>query len=341
MLKKEYKEAAEILRQLIANVPDDKEAHENLGVTLALLKQYDEAAKELEIAVEQNPERGYALVQLGSAYFKAGKKDKGMEAMRKALEIEPKAESANNVAYELAEINEALPDALKFAQTAVAEEEELTRKTQLSDLTLEQVQEMGALAAYWDTLGWVYYRINKLDKAEEYLRAAWILSQTSTPADHLAQVYTKEHKIDAAREMYRRAMGAATQTSQTEFQEIMERMAKLDPQPGASKKPFVGFSAGKDLRAMRTIMLPRLVQGQANAEFFIVFAPGPKVEQTKFISGSEKLKSGEHALQTAKYDIPFPDDSNARVVRRGILSCYPVSGCSFVLFTLDSVKSVN
>jgi hypothetical protein len=186
------------------------------------------------------------------------------------------------------------------------------------------------------------YRMDNLDKAETYLRAAWMLGATPTPADHLAQVYAKQHKIDAAREMYRRAMGAATPTGRVDIQGIMERMQKLDAKPGAATKPMTGFVAGgKDLSAVRTVTLPRLVQGKANAEFFIVFSPGPKVEQTKFISGSEKLKSGEHALQTAKYDVPFPDDSNARIVRRGILSCYPLSGCSFVFLTLDSVKSVD
>jgi tetratricopeptide (TPR) repeat protein len=237
-------------------------------------------------------------------------------------------------------LNQQLPDALTYAQKAVEDEEMLSAKTKLSALTTEELGHMVLLAGYWDTLGWVYFRMDNFDKAEKCLRAAWVLSQRLPPANHLAQVYEKEHKIEAAKEMYRRALGAASQTSYVDIQEIMQRMAKLDSKPIKKNFPAL-YTAGADLSAMRTTKLPRLVAGEATAEFYVIFAPGSKVEDTKFISGSPQLKTADHALQSAKFDIPFPDDSKARIVRRGILSCYPASGCSFVLFMIDTVKEVN
>jgi hypothetical protein len=98
---------------------------------------------------------------------------------------------------------------------------------------------------------------------------------------------------------------------------------------------------GSELSQLRTIKLKRLVPGTATAEFFLLFSPGPKVESVEFISGSERLKSGERALSEAGFQVAFPAGSSARLVRRAIVMCSDVSGCNAVLFTPDSVHSVK
>jgi predicted Zn-dependent protease len=50
--------------------------------------------------------------------------------------------------------------------------------------------------AYLDSLGWVYFRLNKLPEAEDKLREAMrYMSRDPTVHDHLAEVYFKEGKI--------------------------------------------------------------------------------------------------------------------------------------------------
>ena len=50
--------------------------------------------------------------------------------------------------------------------------------------------------AYLDSLGWVYFRLNKLPEAEDKLREALrYMSRDPTVHDHLAEVYFKEGKI--------------------------------------------------------------------------------------------------------------------------------------------------
>jgi hypothetical protein len=61
----------------------------------------------------------------------------------------------------------------------------------------------------------------------------------------------------------------------------------------------------------------------------------------KFISGAEPLKSAEKSLLSTKFNVNFPDDGPSRNLRRGILGCYPYTGCSFVLMTPASVFSVK
>lgn len=97
----------------------------------------------------------------------------------------------------------------------------------------------------------------------------------------------------------------------------------------------------EDLGSMRTVHLNRIVPGSASADFFLIFTAGPKVLDVRFINGSEKLKSATATLISAKFNVPFPDDVPTRIVRRGLLSCFPVTGCSFILYNPDDVRSLD
>jgi hypothetical protein len=97
---------------------------------------------------------------------------------------------------------------------------------------------------------------------------------------------------------------------------------------------------------LQNIKLQQTAKNTGRAEFFVVLAPDPqtsaaKVEDVKFISGAEKLKSLDKALKSANFRFTFPDDGHSRLLRRGALGCYQYSGCIFTLVQPDEVKSVN
>ena len=206
---------------------------------------------------------------------------------------------------------------------------------ELSTLTLWRRRgwrTLSILAAYWDTLGWVYFKMSDLLLAEKYLASAWELSQDATIADHLGQVYEQDHQPQTAVRMYRLALAVNSDLPDT--QKRLDHLAPTKAKPGS-----VGL--GGDLSQMRTTKLPRLVPGTASAEFFFLFAPGPKLEEVKFVTGSEKLRTATKTLSATTFHVPFPPGSNARLLRRGILACYPSSGCALVLLPPGSVHSVN
>jgi transglutaminase-like putative cysteine protease len=66
-----------------------------------------------------------------------------------------------------------------------------------------------------------------------------------------------------------------------------------------------------------------------------------KVDDVKFISGSEKMKLQGKQLKTIDFNVPAPDNVPTRFVRRGILGCYQYSGCSFALLDPAAVHSLN
>ena len=232
--------------------------------------------------------------------------------------------------------------ATEWAKAAVVEVEAESAAVTLADLKLIDLERMAHLANYWDTLGWVYFRIGNLDQAEKYLNAAWTLAQNPDQGDHLGQLYEKKNQKEVAAKMYRLALAATPERLRRSdaTEQIRTRLEHL--RPGAvQSQNNIDFQEGSELNQMRTVKLARITSETASAEFFLIFGPGPKVEDVKFIRGSVKLQSAGDVLRSASFKVRFPDDSRARLLRRGILNCSPVSGCSFVFLMPDSVHSIN
>lgn len=168
---------------------------------------------------------------------------------------------------------------------------------------------------------------------------AWVLTQDPVIGDRLGQLYERKNEPGAAIKAYTLALGASSNTvgGHPTMQETRERLERLKGEAQSSK----AGGSDEDLGSMRTVHLGRIVPDSASAEFFLIFSAGPKVEDVKFISGSEKLKSAALVLTSTKFDVPFPDDISTRIVRRGVLSCFPVTGCSFVLYNPVDVGSLN
>jgi tetratricopeptide (TPR) repeat protein len=290
----------------------------------------------MESAVKVSSDRPDLYTQLGTSYIRAGNEEKALVAYRKALELDPEPLWFNNIAYALAEADKQLPLALQYAERAVREEEEASSKVELSDLKDKDLGYTSSLAEDWDTLGWVYFRLGNQDKAEKYLSSAWTVSQYPVIGDHLGQVYEQQHKKDQAVRMYRLSLAASGRPDA-----MKDTQARLDRLGGTTKTLRFDPNGGADLSKLRTIVLPRISSETSSAEFFLLFGAGSKVAEVKFVSGSEKLKSADKALSSAPFEMPLPDDAPTHLLRRGVLSCSSITGCVFVLYTPDMVRSVN
>ena len=110
----------------------------------------------------------------------------GLEALHKAIEIDSNAEMLNDVAYELAEADTHLPDALSYSQKSLNEIGAKLPKIDPADIRKEDLLLTASIGAYWDTLGWIYFKMGDLRLAESYLRSAWELRQDGVVGDHLA-----------------------------------------------------------------------------------------------------------------------------------------------------------
>ncbi|MFZ0773418.1 MAG: DUF3857 domain-containing protein [Candidatus Sulfotelmatobacter sp.] len=340
MAGSQFEDAVPVWQDYVKAHPDDLDGTENLGTCLLQLKRYSEAETVYEAALKANGNRPGIQARLGSAYLLAGEREKAGAAFGKLADVDPEGSTFNDVAYQMANADLNLPVALDYAEKAVRAAEEESQKITLPDLKVEDLRKIQKLAAYWDTLGWVNDRMSNLDQAEDYLRAAWKLTQDGVVAGHLCHVYERLHRTGSAIQMcrlavYRMPMSEQLALSQykTEMDEAQKRLDHLTG--GATKLTSAGDASDVAIRE-RTFKLARFLPGTESAEFFVLLASDGKsktfkVEDVKFIKGSDKMKPQGKQLKGIDFNFPAPGDFPTHFVRRGILGCYEYTGCSFVL----------
>lgn len=322
-----FEEAEAAFRKQIEVNPLDRYAHGNLAQLLNSRHKYADAIPEFEQALSIAGENVYLEQQLGDAYLKTGQVDKAMENFDKALKASPTPMMWNNVAYALAEQNQALDRAEKYAQSAVS-----MTVASLNNLPVDRLMEAGnlltnSLGSYWDTLGWVYFREGKLDEAEKYIKASWELSESGEVGDHLAQLYEKRGKKQQAIEMYAKSMASARTVPETR-----KRLAAL---VGESKVDSLVDSMRPRLGKDRTISLGK-AQRDGSAEFKILLR-GNSVETVQFVKGGDEFKSFTERLKTLKYPGAAPDP-DVRVLRSALLNCSKLTNrCDLVLLPLEAI----
>jgi len=297
---------------------------------------------------------------LGSVYLLAGERDKAAAAFEQLVDGDEDGIYLNDIAYEMANADLKLPLALEYARKAVTRVEKESQDIALSKLDMDDLRKARTLAAYWDTIGWVEERTSKLDEAEQYLRASWSISQDGVVGGHLCHLYRREHKDELAIRMCRMAIFRMPTTDRMSLDQYGKEMAaaqeNLDYLTHASGKSGAAKSqsatakntgdASSFVISEREFKMPRFLPGTESAEFFVLLASDGKsksfkIEDTKFISGSDKMKIQGKQLKTIDFKIPAPSNVPSRFVRRGILGCYQYSGCSFMLLDPDSVHSLE
>ena len=336
----DYSQAETAFRKQLEITPLDAEAHTNLGQMLVQWRKFKEAIPELEAAISLNPDEEMLYVAAGHAYLNVGESAKGIQALDKAVKLAPGPLVWNDVAYNMALSKVQLDKAQQYAESAVTTVATELRNIELGQLTLKDIGLVASLAAYWDTLGWVYYQKGDIETAEKYIRAAWALQQHSEVGCHLGEILEKAGKKDEAADTY---MVAAM--SSRIVPEAMEGLIRL---VGKTKSEELMKMPPDVSRNMRTI---KFSSGQKNlkaseAQFYVVLVPGSsrnaQVSEVKFIQGDEKLLPISAGLKTANFNFTFPDATNTKIVRRGTLFCNGANGeCSFIMISPDGISSVE
>ena len=334
-----YSDAAAAFRKQIEVNPLDAVAHAALGGLFLEEHNYAEAVPELDKATILSPDNAELQVSLGQAYINTGEKEKALAAFEKGVELAQTPAVWNNVAYNLAEHQIELDKAQQYAESAVSATAANLRNIELSHLSLEQLNEVASLGIYWDTLGWVYFQKGDLPDAERYIRASWLLNEHGEVGDHLAQIDAKHGENAQAIHMYTLALGAP--------HSVPETRARLSALLGSGAKiEDLVTQAKPELTKRRTFPIGRVINGNAQADFFVLLSPGkqkPIVSSIKFISGSQDLRPFVEQLRAIDFGPIFPDSSPATLVRRGTLSCSATIGqsCTFTLILHEDVRTVN
>ncbi|PYS50944.1 MAG: hypothetical protein DMG13_19790 [Acidobacteria bacterium] len=178
-------------------------------------KKYGDAQNILNTAIQRFPEEGQVYFLQGALYEKQNKVSEAEKAFRKALELEKDDPAVlNYLGYMFADRGIKLNEALSFTQKAVQ-----------SDPTN---------GAYLDSLGWAYFKLNRLDLAEEYLKKATIFYNTDASIhDHLGDLYFKVKRYEEARTEWTKSLQLATEKE--EIDRVKKKLDDLKTSRAANK----------------------------------------------------------------------------------------------------------
>jgi tetratricopeptide (TPR) repeat protein len=176
-------EAVKLLEGSLKNNPADRDVYLNMAQIYERAHKYTEAeamARKAEAFPGDPRENEMTWFLIGAIYERQKQFDKAEEEFKKVLDVNPKnAAALNYYGYMLADRGLRLDEAREMIQRA-----------------LDQEPYSGA---YLDSLGWVYYKQNKLTEAEAALRKALEReSHDPTIRSHLGDVYAKQGRPEQA-----------------------------------------------------------------------------------------------------------------------------------------------
>ena len=173
------------------------------------------AAKRAELLSPEQAEKEVAWFLLGAIYERWHKYDQAEEYFKRVLELNARnANALNYYGYMLAERGVRLEEAVAMVKRALAEEPHN--------------------GAYLDSLGWAYFKLNRLSDAEEYLRRATERSSHDpTIRDHLGDVLARMGRFEEANQQWDRALAEWKRSSPAEYE--AEKVASVEKKLRDSK----------------------------------------------------------------------------------------------------------
>jgi Flp pilus assembly protein TadD len=176
-------EAVKVLRSQLTRTEADRDIYLNIAQVYERGRRYkeaEEAAQTAEAIPGQPRDNEMVWFLLGAIYERQKFFDRAEVEFKKALDVNPRnAPVLNYYGYMLGDLGIRLDEAEALVQRALKEEPHS--------------------GAYLDSLGWIYFRENKLTEAEATLRKAVEReSHDATIRSHLADVYAKSGRTDLA-----------------------------------------------------------------------------------------------------------------------------------------------
>jgi tetratricopeptide (TPR) repeat protein len=215
--KSETSMATQLLRGLLKGNDSDQSIYIAIAEVQENGKKFDDAeqsAQKAEQLARESSDKQSAWLVLGAIYERQKKYAQAEAQFRKVLDVNPdNAEVLNDYGYMLADRGVRVAEATSLIQRAL--------KVDPNN------------GAYLDSLGWAYFKQNRLTDAEEYLRKA-IERQGNDPTilGHLGDVYLKLGDNQQAAETFERALAQWQKVAPADYEpakvnEVDSQLKKL------------------------------------------------------------------------------------------------------------------
>jgi hypothetical protein len=209
------------------------------------------------------------------------------------------------------------------------------------------------LADAWSTLGWAALEAKDLPTAENYLSAAWHLSQDKTTGYLYGLLLEAKGQKDAAAHQYELASvtsaGSYLPTGPFSAYSVGDRIAASYKEITGKPLTATALKHGQyngSLRAeldkqveIHGITSASKVNGEAL--FSVSFEEG-KPTKAIFLGGDKQLRSMAGTLETRRFLVALPDGSKARLLREVRLICSSYGGgCDAYLLLPTAIQMPN
>ena len=219
-------EAAKLLRLQLNGTESDREVYLNIAQIYERGRRYADAEKSARAAeavagAPRDNEMTWFL--LGAIYERQKFFDKAETEFKKALAVNPKSAAVlNYYGYMLGDLGVRLDEAQSLVQRALEEDP--------------------YNGAYLDSLGWVYFKENKLADAEATLRKALERdSHDPTMHSHLGDVYAKSGRPELAAAEWEKSLAEWKRVLPADVEP--ERVAEVEKKVSQSKRRVAQKSA--------------------------------------------------------------------------------------------------
>jgi tetratricopeptide (TPR) repeat protein len=227
----QLEEAVKMLRAQMTNGQADREAYLNIAQVYERGRRYkeaEEAARAAETLPGQPRDNETVWFLLGAIYEHQKFFDRAENEFKKALALDPdNAPVLNYYGYMLGDLGQRLDEAEALVQRAVKEDP--------------------FNGAYLDSLGWIYYKQNKLADAEATLRKALERdSHDPTIHSHLGDVYAKLGRSELAAAEWERSMSEWRRALPADVEN--DKIAEIERKLGQTRHRVAQKSSPQDAK---------------------------------------------------------------------------------------------
>jgi Flp pilus assembly protein TadD len=224
-------EAVKALRTELTKTEADRDTYLNIAQVYERGRRYkeaEEAAHTAEALPGQPRDNEMVWFLLGAIYERQKFFDKAEEEFKKVLAVNPRnAPVLNYYGYMLADRGMRLDEAEALVQRALVEEP--------------------YSGAYLDSLGWVYFKENKLGDAEATLRKAVEReSHDATIHSHLGDIYAKSGRQDLAAMEWEKSLAEWKRSLPADMEN--DKVAELEKKVSQSKHRLAQKSSPQDAK---------------------------------------------------------------------------------------------
>jgi tetratricopeptide (TPR) repeat protein len=211
-------EGVKLLQSSLKGTSSDRDVYLNIAQIYERGRHYSEAeitVRKAETLAKDPQENEMVFFLLGAIYEKQRQFDKAEEQFHKVLTLNPKnAPALNYYGYMLADRGIRLEEAQRMIQLALMQDP--------------------YNGAYLDSLGWVYFKENKLDDAETSLHKA-IERDPHDPTirTHMGDVYAKQGRTEQAAAEWEKALAEWHKSLPSDMEN--DKVAELEKKLGQMK----------------------------------------------------------------------------------------------------------